>query len=77
MKKFENLGKKLSRDEQKKIRGADMPPEGGQCYDCYGGPGMSSCWYSTSTCQDVCSRVYPNYPNPCLGPSGCGGCHMN
>ncbi len=75
MKKFEHLGKSLSKMEQKKIMGGAEPA--GQCFACYGGPGLASCWYSNGSCENVCGRVYPNASNPCVGPSECGGCHMN
>ena len=83
MKRFQLMGKVLSPKEQKMIVGGDdtvigdLPPESGQCCGCWGGPGIYSCWYTTSSCDDVCSRVYPSSPNPVIGRVECSGCVMN
>ena len=74
MKKFENLGRKLSKKEQRDIKGG--LEDGGQCIGCYQyGTQYYSCWYSNRGC-DVCSAVYGEN-SQCLGPVGCMGCVLN
>ena len=75
MKKFESLGRSLSKGEQRKIRGGEEESLDGVCCVCsYNG--MSSCWYTSSTCDDVCGRVYgPN--NEARAVTCYTGCHMN
>jgi len=80
MKKYDRLGRRLSKTEQKKISGGFIDPGdgggGGQCIGCYQyGTQYYSCWYSTRGC-DVCTAVYGSN-SQCLGPVGCGGCVMN
>lgn len=76
MKKMQILGRSLSKGEQKKIMGGVEKRDGeGQCYACYW-QGMSSCWYSNSSCEDLCGRVY-GHSSACVGPSECGGCVMS
>ena len=74
MKKFESLGKKLSKTEQKSIQGGDF--DNGQCIGCSQyGTSYYSCWYTNRGCA-VCADVYPENPQ-CLGPVGCMGCILN
>ncbi len=75
MKKFENLGRKLSKEEQKNIMGGKEELNGA-CYGCYQyGTHYYSCWYSNRGCE-VCTAVYGSN-SQCTGIVGCGGCHMN
>lgn len=76
MKKFESLGRSLSKGEQKNIMGGPNE-EGGQCCGCDGGPGLYSCWYTSGSCAAVCAAVYPNHQNSNMGSVGCMGCTMN
>lgn len=75
MKKFETLGKVLSKREQKMIRGGDDACEDGVCCVCSLG-GMSSCWYTCSNCDNVCGRVY-GPGNGAQAVTCYAGCHMN
>ena len=52
MKKFETLGKKLSKNDQKKIKGGFIDPGGSGGYKC--------CWdHSPSNCSDCVPGAYP------------------
>jgi hypothetical protein len=58
MKKLQILGKNLSKNEQRKITGGYIAPDGGGCYIVYSTNNQSSCWYITGSPQDLCHRVY-------------------
>lgn len=75
MKKFESLGRSLSKGEQKNEKGSDYEGGGGQCIGCSQyGTSYYSCWHTSQGCA-VCAAVYPIDPQ-CLGPVGCSGCTL-
>ncbi len=74
MKKFENLGRKLSKEEQKYFRGGTEEEShciGLFCED----NGYESCWHSTRTVAILCDEVYPNCQNCSGGSVVCSGCY--
>lgn len=59
--KFKNLGRALSKGEQKAIKGGLVG--GGGCYIVTSDQGYQSCWYASGDPLDLCNRVYPNHCN--------------
>ena len=79
MKKLEGLGKVLSKNDQRKIKGGVEDEVGGEggcirctCLD----NGYSSCWY-TNDPWGLCPRVYPNCSFGIIESVPCTGCTMN
>lgn len=77
MKKIQNLGRTLSKGEQRKISGG-LEEDAAGCVGIYClDNGYESCWYSKN--KDIvglCGRVYPNCTS-CSGDSvPCDGCTM-
>lgn len=60
--KFKNLGRILSKQEQKEIKGG-LDGGGGGCYIVSSDQGYQSCWYTSGDPIDLCNRVYPNHCN--------------
>ena len=60
MKKFEKLGKPLSKEEQRKILGGD-PPGGGQC-------GSTGCRPLTTDCPSSCPCTLDTLGYKCVTP---------
>lgn len=84
MKKLENLGRSLSKAEQKLVLGGSDPNDsvdpgegGGTCIRCYSTQGYSSCWYTLGDSSSLCSRVYGGNYFYAESVPGCGGCTMN
>ena len=77
MKNFENLGGKLSKNEQRNILGG--LEDGGRCIGLYClDNGYESCWYTSSgTVSSLCASVYPNCQLCSGGSVPCNGCTMN
>lgn len=74
MKRLQNLGKSLTKAEQKKINGGLMML--GQCVMVYSTQGYSSCWYTNDDPLALCHRVYGSncesvIPNVDCQENGC------
>lgn len=73
----------LGREELKHVLGGDGYGgggygSGGYCCLCFGTVlSQTSCWYTTSSCADVCNRVYPHSHDNNGGTVDCIGCQMN
>ncbi len=52
-------GKILSREQLKSVTGGTLPIDG-QCVLLQTDSGMASCWYTTSTPDELFHRVYPD-----------------
>jgi hypothetical protein len=73
---FVRSNPRLTRNEMKNIKGGIVAEGGGSCITCHTDSGMVSCWYTKSSGEDLCSRVYPGQSG-FYWTSSCSGCTMN
>ncbi len=68
-----NIQGRISRAEMKNIMAGS---EGGECVECTSTSGYTSCWYTTGSAYELCTRVYgANFDSHRDVP--CNGCTMN
>lgn len=79
-----NDAKSLTRSQMKEVRGGSGSGgsgSGGNCVKCVvtggGGSGSTSCWYTNSSPNDLCSRVYPSGSGTAQVVTCTSDCHMN